>query len=302
MSSRSRLRTTLRWTGRILGGLVALLLVAAGSVYALSERRLHARFDVPEHRLVVPTDSATIARGAHVATVRGCTDCHGAGFRGNVLIDDPAIGLLAGPNLTSGGRGAELTDADWELAVRHALRRDGSPLLVMPGNEFNTLSDEDLAAIVAYARSLPAQEKPAPAVKVGPVIRAMFVAGQVGLVPAEKVDHAQPHAARVVPEPTAAFGRYMAVGCEGCHNPSFTGGKVPGTPPDWKPAANITPEGIGHWSEADFVTALRTGKRPDGSAIDPQMPWKMTAQMTDVELRALYAYLRTLPAKPYGQR
>jgi mono/diheme cytochrome c family protein len=137
-------------------------------------------------------------------------------------------------------------------------------------------------------------------VKVGPVIRTMFVAGKVGLVPAEKVDHARPHAARVVPALSIEFGRYMAVGCQGCHNESFSGGPVPGTPPDWKPAANITPEGIGHWSEADFVTALRTGKRPDGSAIDPQMPWKMTAQMTDTELKAMYAYLRTVPAKPYA--
>jgi mono/diheme cytochrome c family protein len=302
MKSRSRLRTTLRWTGRVAGGLVALLVVAAGSVYALSERRIRSRFAVPEHRLTVPTDSATVARGAHVATVRGCTDCHGAGFRGNVLIDDPAIGVLAGPNLTAGGRGAQLTDADWERAVRHAVRRDGSPLLVMPGNEFNVLSDDDLAAIVAYARSLPAQDKAAPTLSVGPVIRAMFVAGQVGLVPAEEIDHAKPHAASVTPAPTAEYGRYMAVGCQGCHNPSLTGGKVPGTPPDWKPAANITPEGIGHWSENDFVTALRTGRRPDGSAIDPQMPVKMTSQMTDTELKAIYAYLRTVPAKAYGER
>jgi mono/diheme cytochrome c family protein len=302
MASRSRLRTTLRWTGRIVGGLVALLLVAAGSVYALSERRIHARFDVPVHRLEVPTDSASIARGEHVATVRGCTDCHGAGFRGNVLVDDPAIGVLSAPNLTSGGRGAQLTDADWERAVRHAVRRDGSPLLVMPGNEFNTLSDEDLGAIVAYARSLPAQAQPAPTLKVGPVIRAMYVAGQVELATAEEVEHARPHAASVAAEPTAAYGRYMATGCQGCHNPSYSGGKIPGTPPDWKPAANITPEGIGTWTEAQFIAALRTGRRPDGSAIDPQMPVKMTSQMTDTELRAIYAYLRTVPAKPYGVR
>jgi mono/diheme cytochrome c family protein len=302
MPSRSRLRTVLRWTGRIAGGLVALLLVAAGSVYALSERRIHARYEVPAHALAVPTDPASIARGQHVATVRGCTDCHGAGFRGNVLIDDPAIGVLSAPNLTAGGRGADLTDADWERAVRHAVRRDGSPLLVMPGNEFNTLSDEDLGAIVAYARSLPAQSKPAPALKVGPVIRAMYVAGKVELATAEEVDHARPHAARVEAEPTAAYGRYMATGCQGCHNPSFSGGKVPGTPPDWKPAANITPEGIGSWSEAQFITALRTGRRPDGSAINEQMPIKMTSQMTDTELRAIYAYLRTVPAKPYAVR
>ena len=301
--SRSRLRGVLRWTGRIAVAIVALLAVAAGSVYALSARLQRARFAVPDHPIAVRTDSATVARGEHLAVTRGCTECHGANLHGNVIVDDPAVGRLAGPNLTNGGRGRELTDADWERAVRHGVRRDGSPLLVMPANEFNVLTDEDLAAIVAYARSLPADASTAPSSFAGPMVRALHVAGEVELLPARTLDHAAPHAADIVAEPTVAYGKYMAVGCQGCHNPSFSGGRIPGTPPDWRPASNITPTGIGHYSEADFVTALRTGRRPDGSAIDPQMPIaKMTSRMTDTELRALYAYLRTVPAKPYAQR
>lgn len=50
------------------------------------------------------------------------------------------------------------------------------------------------------------------------------------------------------------------------------------------------------------MRALRTGRRPDGTAIDQSMPWRLMRQMTDVELRALYAYLHTLPARPYGGR
>ncbi|GLC25497.1 c-type cytochrome [Roseisolibacter agri] len=300
--SPSRLRTVLRWTGRIALALVALLVVAAGSVYALSETRLRRHRDIAAHPFTVRADSATIAMGERLALTRGCKDCHGENLAGNVLIDDPAIGRFAGPNLTMGGRGKHLTDADWERAVRHGLRRDGSQLLVMPSNEFTGFSDEDLAAIVAYARSLPASPKVAPASYVGPVARVLFVTGQIDALPAQKIDHAAPHPARVVPDPTAAYGKYLAAGCQGCHNPSFTGGKIPGTPPEWKPAANITPEGIGHWSESDFVTALRTARRPDGSAIDPQMPVKMTKHMTDTELKALYAYLRTVPRRPYGVR
>lgn len=299
---RSRLRTALRWTGRIAFALVALLVVAAGSVYALSERSLRRHLDVQGHPFTVHADSAAVAMGARLAITRGCTDCHGANLAGGVIIDDPAVGRFAGPNLTLGGRGRSLTDADWERAVRHGVRRDGAQLLVMPSNEFTGFSDEDLAAIVAYARSLPADTSVAPPSYVGPVARALFVAGKIDALAAERIDHAAPHPARVVPEPTAAYGKYLAAGCQGCHNPSFTGGKVPGTPPDWKPAANITPEGIGRWSEADFVSALRTARRPDGTAIDPQMPVKVTRHMTDTELKALYAYLRTVPAKPYGVR
>jgi mono/diheme cytochrome c family protein len=182
------------------------------------------------------------------------------------------------------------------------VRRDGSSLTVMPSNEFNGMSDADLGAIVAYARSLPADEVPSVPLRVGPVIRALFVAGQVDLTPAAKIDHARPHPAAVAAEPTAAFGQYLAQGCTGCHGAGFSGGKIPGAPPDWKPAANITPGGIGRYSAADFARVLREGRRPDGSPVDTLMPYRLTKHMTDVELSALYAYLRTVPARPYGNR
>jgi hypothetical protein len=83
--------------------------VAAGGVYARSEYRLRATFDVPEHApLRLAADSVTLARGRRVADVRGCTDCHGARLEGRVLMDNPLVGRLAPPNLTAGrgGRGA----------------------------------------------------------------------------------------------------------------------------------------------------------------------------------------------------
>ena len=69
-----------------------------------------------------------------------------------------------------------------------------------------------------------------------------------------------------------------------------------------KPAANLTPRGrVGQWSEAQFIHALRTANRPDGTVIDSTaMPIRMTAQMSDTELQAVYRYLRTLPAKETG--
>lgn len=76
------------------------------------------------------------------------------------------------------------------------------------------------------------------------------------------------------------------------HGPDLTGG---GGPPPGAP--NITPAGIGEWSEADFFTALRHGKRPDGSAISAAMPWIWTSQMTGDEIRALWLYLKNVPAK-----
>jgi hypothetical protein len=68
--------------------------------------------------------------------------------------------------------------------------------------------------------------------------------------------------------------------------------------PDAPAAANLTPHalGLGRWSETDFLTALRTGTRPDGTAIDGRsMPWRAVGQASDEELRSLWRYLRSLP-------
>jgi mono/diheme cytochrome c family protein len=295
-------RTILRWTARALAGLVSLVVAALLAVYAISEWRMRAHFDVPEHPFTVHSDSATVAEGRRIATIRGCVECHGANLAGTIMVDDPVLGRLAPANLTMGGRGAALDDRDWERAVRHGVRRDGTPLLIMPAHEMSGMSDADLGAIVAFARSLPAVTAAQPTMRAGPLVRALYLARQVMLLPAEEIDHAKPHPATMVAEPTARFGAYLGAGCIGCHGPTLSGGPIPGGPPDWKPAANNTPTGIGRYTEADFFRVLREGKRPDGSPVDPQMPYRLTKSMTDVELRALYAYLRTVPARAYGNR
>lgn len=296
------MRTILRWTVRITAGAVGLVLVVAAAGFGLSEARMARKYTVPDHPLALRNDSAALALGARLVKVRGCVDCHGANLGGSVMFDDPAIGRLAPPNLTMGGRGAELEPRDWERAVRHAVRRDGSPLRVMPAQELTTMADDELASIVSYIRSVPPVTKSLPTSRVGPLIRGLFLAGQVQLLPAEQIDHMRPHAAHVEAEPTAKYGEYLAIGCTGCHGPGLSGGKIPGTPPEWKPAANITPAGIGRYSEDDFIRVLRTGVRPNGAKVDSVMPWRLTKEMTDVELKAIYAYLKTVPPKEYGNR
>lgn len=291
-----------RWTVRVVTGLAVMLVAVLAVVYGLFERHARRHFEVPPHTIVVSSDSATVARGEHVVQARGCTACHGPNLGGNIEVENFLFGRLAGPNLTLGGRGKELTDADWERAVRHGVRRDGTPLFIMPAFEHTGMSDEDLASIIAYARSLTPIDTSPPPSRAGPLIRALSVAGVAKLYSADEIDHAKPHPAHVTQEPTATYGAYLAPMCAGCHGPNFSGGKIPGSPPDWKPAANITPSGIGHYTEADFIRTLREGKRPDGSSIDPQMPWKIYGKMNDVELRALYAYLQTLEPRMYGTR
>ena len=71
-------------------------------------------------------------------------------------------------------------------------------------------------------------------------------------------------------------------------------------PPKGFPAkpTNITPDpehGIGKWTEADFVRALRTGVRPNGEQLHPFMPWHELRRLTDDDLHAMWVYLRSVP-------
>ena len=304
--TRSRARRVLTWAARVVGVLVAIAAIGVGVAYGITARRFATPFVVPHHELAVAPDPSLVARGRHLAQVRGCTDCHGEQLGGRVVIDDPGIGRLVASNLTNGGRGLELEASDWERAVRHGVRRDGRPLLFMPAQDFVQLGDADVAALVAYARSLPAVHDSAQPTRIGPLGRVLYVAGLIPLVPAEMVTHAATHVAPPAEAATPEFGKFMASTCFGCHGDGLSGGKMPGTPPSMKAPRNLTPDsttGIGRWTEEEFITALSTGRRPDGTMIDAtQMPIRMTAAMTDTERRAIYRYLRTIPAKPFGNR
>lgn len=295
-------RSIVRWTGRIVGGTLALVLLSAASLHGLSARRAHRQYEVPEHPLVVASDSATVARGAHLATIRGCNECHAPNMAGRVMADDPAIGRLVSSNLTGGRRGGALSDRDWERAVRHGVRGDATPLSIMPSHEFAGFADEDLAAIVAWTRTLPPVTDSLPAMRIGPLARALHTAGQLVLYPAEAIDHVAAHPERVVPSPDATYGKYMAAGCMGCHGATYSGGKIAGGPPDWPPAGNLTPTGMKGYDEARFIALMRTGRRPDGSTVRAPMDPRTTGVMTDVELRAIWAFLQTLPPRETGAR
>ena len=73
-------------------------------------------------------------------------------------------------------------------------------------------------------------------------------------------------------------------------------------PPGLPPAANLTPAGIGRWTEADFARAVRNGRRPDGRQLDEFMPWKVFGGMTDAEIHALWRYLQSVPPKEFGNK
>jgi cytochrome c553 len=298
------MRKILKWLGRLAAGVMAMVLVVLAAAYGLSAWRMARVYRIDPPVPVVPNDAAAIARGDHVASIRGCKDCHGQDLGSATFINDPLVARLSGTNLTPGGPGGKLSNVDLVRAIRHGVAPDGRSLLFMPAQEFSHLSDEDVGDLLAYLHSIPAVNRTPPANRVGPLGRVLFVAGKIPLLPAEIVNH---HAVPAKPlvATTAAYGAYLAAACTGCHGPGFSGGHIPGTPPDWPDAANLTPgpTGLAGWSEADLKRALRQGIAPGGRALKTDyMPVRVTKNMTDQEISALYAYLSGLQPKPRGHR
>ena len=298
-----------RWLRRSLyavGGLVGLIVVAGAGVYASASRKLARTYnDVPLVEVAFTSDSATVERGRHlVAAIGKCAECHGADLGGQVFIDDPGLGVVSASNLTLGGVGADYTDAELLRVLRHGVKRDGHGARIMPSEDWQYLADDDAAAIIAYVRSMPPVTRELPAFKLRAVGRALVGTGILPIIAADGIDHGRQHPRTLPADTSVSYGQYLANigGCTGCHGPGLSGGKVPGTPPEFKPAANITPTGIGHYTDEQFETILRTGKRPDGTAVDNFMPWRATTFMTPVEMRATIKYIRSVKPKEYGGR
>jgi mono/diheme cytochrome c family protein len=299
------MRTRTKATLAVAGALGAVLLAAAGTAYAVSGRKLAARYDAPADVVRVSYDAATLARGEHLFRAVGtCALCHGDDAGGRLYSDAGAVGRIVGPNLTTGrgGVGAARTDADLVRAIRHGVRRDGTSLIVMPSEVYAHFSDADLGALVAYLRRVPPVARELPPTGLGPVGRALLAAGKLNVLVAPKTPRlgSRPSVTR---GRTREYGRYLAdvSGCRGCHGYGLSGGMVAG-PPGLPPASNLTPAGLGAWSETDFVRALREGRRPEGTRLDEFMPWRTLGRMTDEELGALWTYLRSVPPKPFGNK
>lgn len=238
-----------------------------------------------------------LARGKHYISSRyGCVECHGQDFGGGVMVDDPPVGVLHGPNLT-GGKGSRIdafTVADWDRIVRHGIQLGGTPA-VMPSIDFFAMSDQELSDIIAYIRSLPKVDRETQPVSLGPILKILVATGQFQTSADLLPDHSREHPRFPPPESdTLAFGGHIAQTCAGCHNAELTGGPVPGAPPDWAPASNLTR--LADWSFEEFEAVLRQGIRRDGTPVRTPMDKAVvgTRNLTDTEMRAVFAYLQSL--------
>ncbi len=254
-----------------------------------------------------------------VEGVLGCMDCHSeldgelkAGVApvfthkggGRIVINDSGF-LLAAPNITPDAETGAGTWSDDQLAraIREGIGHDGRTLFpMMPYQNFRNLSDEDLASVIVYVRSLEPVDHVLPKPQIPfPLSRLIQSAPQPVLAPVVAND-----------DDVVARGRYLTRigGCTDCHTPEdkmrrpiagmeFAGGKQIDGFPTY--SANITPDasGISYYDEAMFVRVLRTG-HVGARALNPPMPWWVFRNMSDADLKAIFAYLRTV--KPVHHR
>lgn len=286
------------WIRRGAIGVVVLLVLATLAVAValqLGDRRMARRIEVPAVPVAFYDDRPALERGAYLFRSRGCADCHGGDGAGRVVIDDANGLFVRAPNITRGARTvAGYAPADWDRAIRHGVKPDGRPLLIMPSEDYNRLTDADLGALVAHVRHLPSAPGGAAELRLPLPVKALYGLGVVRDA-AEKIDHALAPAQPVDEGVTVAHGRYVANSCVGCHGPRLLGGKIAGAPPDWPAAARLAPgEGsvMPLYGNADaFAAMLKTGKRPDGTPVSTVMPFASLREMSDTDVRALYLYL-----------
>ena len=263
-----------------------------------------------------------LERGRYIATaLSGCSYCHSPhdwaapgtplnpGMEGAGEIEPYADlpGRVVAPNLTPDpetGAG-RWTDDQFARAIREGVGHDGRTLFpLMPYARYHQMSDEDVASAVVYLRSLPAVRNPLPKTEIIFPVKYLIRNAPQPLT--------SPVAQPASPDPVQR-GAYLVnlAGCVDCHTAQVKGENVPGMefaggfpfPGPWGDvaSANITPHasGISYYDEALFVEVMRTGQ-VKARKLNSVMPISFYKNLTDDDLKAMFAYLRTV--KPVKHR
>ncbi|MCC2680220.1 MAG: putative cytochrome c with heme-binding site [Pseudobdellovibrio sp.] len=281
---------------RILIGLVAVIALVVVIVKVSFNSKLNQTFAKPELQIHEDVIKADVELGKRLYSVRsGCIDCHGADLSGALIMEDPAMGNIHGANIAP-YKLKDWSDEDIARAIRYGVHKDGRSLRFMPSFDFEGLSKGDLAAMIAYLRSVPAVEKESHQNTFGPIAHVLSVTGQMPIMfPAAVIDQSKGFVEKPAEGPTFEFGKYLASSCVGCHRHDYTGGKIQGGDPAWPPAADIRLGNFAAYNQESFKQMVMTGKSPvTGNMLRPPMPVHLLKQLNETETQALWAFLSTL--------
>jgi mono/diheme cytochrome c family protein len=261
-------------------------------------------------------------RGRYLAIgLSGCRECHsqhdwnthgapiipGTEYSGQWFNSPDMPGRIVAPNLTPDPQTgtSAWTDDQFARAIREGIGHDGQALFpMMPYQAFRSMSDDDLASIVVYLRSLPPVRSQVGKTEIMfPVKYLIRGAPQPLMGPVASPD----------PSDRVKYGQYLVTigGCGVCHTPQqrgqtvagfeYAGGALMSGPWGEVATANITPDpsGISYYDEALFVQVLRTGY-VRARKLKSIMPFGAYKNLTDDDLKAIFAYLQTV--KPVHHR
>ena len=305
-----KVKKILKWTAII-------ILVFIAGISVITASRQNVKYEAKYPDIKASKDSAVIAKGKHIMFgLTYCAGCHSTANADSLMeagldvpltggkVFDLPFGKVYSKNITpdSATGIGKYTDAEIARALRYGVHPDGT--VVFDFMPFHNVSDEDLTAIISYLRAQPAVKNEVPDNTlnvIGKVVKA-FLIKPVG--PSEEI------ADVIKPDSTVAYGRYLVTNvsdCGGCHTTrdmtgSLVGAPLAGgnpmhvgnsfvTPPNITPIAG-TP--VYEWDEQMFINRFRAGK----PAKPTVMPWNAFKRMSDLELKAIYRYLRTVQPSP----
>ncbi|WP_285010943.1 c-type cytochrome [Pedobacter faecalis] len=311
---------------KVLGYVILIIVLLIGCVLG------YVKFGLPNVGeaidLKVDSSPERIERGRYLANhVTLCVDCHSqrdwSKFAGPPVLTslgkggekfDHSIGFpgsVYSPNITPFNL-KDWTDGELYRVITTGVTKEGRALMnIMPYPAYGRMDREDIYAIIAYLRTLPAQSSTVPERKLDFPLN--FI---VNTIPSEAV-----HQNRPAESDTLKYGAYLvnAAACVDCHTKQDKGANVEGMefaggrdfvmPTGTVSSANITSDratGIGNWTKAQFIARFKSHSPSNVSSdvgkggFQTVMPWVMYAGMRESDLGAMYVYLKTV--KPIGNR
>jgi cytochrome c553 len=273
------MRTWVKAGAGVIGAALLLAVGAGGALLWAGNQSLSKDHGaLPETVAGGPGDAAL---GARLVSVYGCNGCHGAALAGQDF-----YGMVAS-NLRR--RAREWSREDFARAVRHGLRPDGTSISwAMPTEMFAAMADNEIAAIHAHLRRLPAAGDAQPVTLKHRFFKA-YHAATGELIPNVVLVRATDAGPAVAPAPgTAGWGAYFTrMACAECHNHGLGG---------FGSDTQALADAIQIYDWPAFVRLTTTGRPPDGRELRLMtgVGRERLAHMTDAERRALFDYLKSL--------
>jgi mono/diheme cytochrome c family protein len=268
----------LKVAGALAGMAVAGAVALPFRTWLASEAVIERRYPLPAIAEPAAPAPAMTARGAHLAQMSGCGDCHGPNFEGRRMPDFGGRGLWSS-NLRQAAR--SLSDGEFERALRRGLAPDATSLWAMPSEDDMYMSESDVAALLAWLRSLSATGPMRPAPEWDMAARLGLLDGQI--VPAVLAVRDAPSSLDLGPRYDG--GRYLArIACSECHGTDLEGSPAHGAP---------DLDTISFYSRSAFFDLLRRGRGAANRRV-PAMRRLSAVRFhifADYEIMALYDYL-----------